>query len=70
MKMFILGFVAVLTILCVGPAPTAHAAAPSANAGYCPQGTEPRPGVGAIRGKVADPSKDCVPTKTASKTKK
>jgi hypothetical protein len=71
MKLLIIGFVAVLTILCAGPVPTAHARAPQINAGYCPQGTEPRPGVGAIRGKVADPSKDCVPTKTASaKTKK
>ena len=69
MKMLIIGFVAVLTMLCAAPVPVAHAA-PGMNAGYCPEGTQPRPGTGAIRGKVTDVTKDCVPTKDTSKTKK
>jgi len=57
-------------MLFAAPATTAHAA-PGMNAGYCPEGTQPRQGTGAIRGKVSDVTKDCVPTKTTSeKTKK
>jgi hypothetical protein len=69
MKMFILGFFAVSAVLCAASAPTAHAAA-NQNAGYCPQGTHPRPGTGLIRGKVPNVTTDCVPDAAEPKKKK
>ena len=64
MKSGVVKILACVAMLCTAPVPAAHAVQKNinANGGYCPQGTHPRPGAsGAVRDKVADVSKDCIP---------